>query len=415
MAIRSALRSHITPIRLIFITMMIDMIGIGLMIPILPDLIRRFNADPAFVSVYYGFFIASYAFMQFFAAPILGALSDRFGRRPVLLVSLFGAGIDYLIMALAPSLWILFIGRVVSGITGASMTVANSYIADISTDSNRAANFGLLGAAFGIGFIIGPLLGGVFGHINPILPFLIAAAINLLNAACAYFLLPESLPAAQRRPLSAKAFDPFRPVMAVLKPTPILMLVIVYAVLNLATNIHPSNWTLYTQTKFGWSPLDVGISLAAYGLIFAISQVYLTRYAVPRIGERKALLLGLALTFGELLLFAAATDGWMMYAIMTFLCASGLALPCLQSLIAATVPSNEQGELQGSLTAIASVMAFLAPLLYTALFAHFTIIGGALYIPGAAYGTAALLALAALLLYARWNRTHPQATVPAPA
>ena len=181
--------------------MLIDMIGLGIMIPILPDLIRRFSTDHVFVTTYYGYFIAAYALMQFLASPVLGALSDKFGRRPILLASLLGAGIDYLIMAFAPNLWILFVGRIISGITGASFTVANSYVADISNDSNRAANFGMIGAAFGLGFIVGPLLGGMLGHVDPRLPFIGAAIFNLLNVAVAYYLLPESLPPAMRRQL----------------------------------------------------------------------------------------------------------------------------------------------------------------------------------------------------------------------
>lgn len=396
----------ITPIRLIFITMMIDMIGLGLMIPILPDLIRRFNDDPTFVSVYFGFFIASYALMQFFAAPVLGALSDRFGRRPILLLSLFGAGIDYIIMAFAPNLTILFIGRIIAGITGGSLTVANSYVADISTDENRAANFGLLGAAFGIGFIVGPLMGGLFGHIHPALPFLVAAAINLGNAALAYFFLPESLPRRARRRVAVAAINPFRLVIAILKPSPVLLLVVLYGALHLIQNVHPANWTLYTEHKFGWSPLDVGISLAAFGVIFAASQVLFTRYAVPRLGEKRALLIGLAFTLCELTLFAAATQGWMMYGVMIVCCAAGLAQPCLQSLIAATAPPSQQGELQGSLTAIASIMAFLAPLMYNPIFAHFTGPHSPCPFAGAAYATAALLALATLALYTIWYRRH---------
>ena len=397
----------ITPLRLIFITMMIDMMGVGLLVPIFPELIRRFSADPAFISTWFGYFIASYAFMQFSASPILGALSDRFGRRPILLLSLIGAGLDYLIMAFAPSLLVLFIGRIVSGITGASLTVANSYIADISTDENRAANFGLLGAAFGIGFIIGPLVGGVLGHFNPILPFIAAAALNLGNAALGWFFLPESLPPALRRPVQLRALNPLRMVGAALKPSPILLLVLIFAVLHLATNVHPSNWTLYTQTKFGWTALDVGLSFASFGLIYAVSQVWLTRYLVPKIGERRALLVGLALTAAELLLFAAATQGWMMYVIMLVCCAGGLGLPCLQSLIAGTVPPSQQGELQGSLTAISSLCAVIAPLFFAGLFAHFTAADTPFWLPGVAYTAAGLMAAMALGLYALWHRRHP--------
>ena len=402
----------ITPMRLIFVTMMIDMMGVGLLVPIFPELIRRFNTDPAFLSTWFGYFIACYAFMQFIASPVLGSLSDRFGRRPVLLVSLIGAGIDYLIMAFAPSLLVLFLGRIVSGVTGASLTVANSYVADISTNENRAANFGLLGAAFGVGFVVGPLVGGVLGHFDPVLPFVAAAALNLGNAALGWFFLPESLPPAMRRPVQLRALNPLRLVVAVLKPSPILLLVLIFTVLHLATNVHPSNWTLYTETKFGWTALDVGLSFASFGLIYAVSQVWLTRYLVPKIGERRALLLGLALTVTELLLFAAATEGWMMYTIMLACCAGGLGMPCLQSLIAGTVPASQQGELQGSLTAIASLCAVIAPLFFAGLFAHFTAADAPFWFPGVSYMAAGLLAGLALGLYALWHRRHPAPPAP---
>lgn len=400
-------RRLITPLRLIFITMMIDMMGVGLLVPIFPELIRRFSDDPSFVSTWLGYFIASYALMQFVAAPILGALSDRFGRRPVLLVSLIGAGLDYLIMAFAPTLWVLFAGRIVSGITGASITVANSYIADISNDDNRAANFGLIGAAFGLGFIVGPLVGGVLGHVDPVLPFIAAALLNLGNAALSWFFLPESLPLRMRRRVDWRTLNPFRLVLKVLRPSPILLLVLMFTVLHLATNVHPSNWTLYTETKFNWTPLDVGISFAAFGVIYAVSQVYLTRYLVPRIGEARALLAGLALTVAELALFAAATAGWMMYAIMLVCCAGGLALPCLQSLIARSAPPAQQGELQGSLTALASLCAVVAPLFYAGLFARYGDPAATPYFPGVAYAMAAGLGLVALLLCALWWRRRP--------
>jgi DHA1 family tetracycline resistance protein-like MFS transporter len=411
----NAARTHkfVTPLRLIFVTMMIDMMGVGLLVPIFPELIRRFSDDPAFVSTWFGYFIASYALMQFLAAPVLGALSDKYGRRPVLLVSLIGAGIDYLIMAFAPTMLILFLGRIVSGITGASMTVSNSYIADISDDGNRAANFGLMGAAFGIGFIIGPIIGGLLGHFNPLYPFIGAAILNLGNALLSYFFLPESLPREHRRPVQSRAMNPFRLVLAVLKPSPILVLVLIFAVLHLATNVHPSNWTLYTEIKFGWTALDVGISLTAHGLIYAISQVYLTRHVVPKIGENRALQIGLALCCIELALFAIAPQGWMMYLIMALFFAGGLAMPCLQSLIARSAPPSEQGELQGSLTAIASLCAVVAPLFFAGLFGHFTAPDAPFYFPGAAYIAAAVLAALGLGLFALWQRRHPAQTAAA--
>lgn len=379
--------------------MLIDMIGLGIMIPILPDLIRRFSTDHVFVTTYYGYFIAAYALMQFLASPVLGALSDKFGRRPILLGSLLGAGIDYLIMAFAPNLWILFVGRIISGITGASFTVANSYVADISDDTNRAANFGLIGAAFGLGFIVGPLLGGALGHIDPRLPFIGAAVFNLLNVAVAYYLLPESLPASLRRNVDIKKLNPFTSVIRVLKPSPILILIIIFALMHLAGDVHPSNWTLYTQYKFGWTAFEVGVSLATVGVAFALSQVYLTRVIIPKIGEYKSIVMGLIVYVIGFAAFAYATEGWMMYAILVFLALSGIAMPATQSLITATAPPNQQGELQGSLVSIMSLMAFAAPLGYTFLFAHYTNPESSVQFSGICYLAASIICVIALMLF----------------
>lgn len=389
--------------------MLIDMIGLGIMIPILPDLIRRFSTDHIFVTTYYGYFIAAYALMQFLASPVLGALSDKFGRRPILLGSLLGAGIDYLIMAFAPNLWILFIGRIISGITGASFTVANSYVADISNDTNRAANFGMIGAAFGLGFIIGPLLGGMLGHVDPRLPFIGAAVFNLLNVAVAYYLLPESLPVSMRRNVELKKLNPFTSVIRVLKPSPILILIIIFALMHLAGDVHPSNWTLYTQYKFGWTAFEVGVSLATVGIAFAVSQAYLTRVIIPKIGEYRSIIMGLVVYVIGFAAFAYATEGWMMYAILVFIALSGIAMPAAQSVITATAPPNQQGELQGSLVSIMSLMAFAAPLGYTFLFAHYTHPESSVQFSGACYLAASIICVIAIVLFLVFGRKPKEA------
>ncbi len=276
-------------VRFIFLTILIDMIGLGLVIPILPDIVRRFSDDPAFISRYYGYFMSVYALMQFFASPILGTLSDRFGRRPILLVSLLGAGLDYILMACSPNLWILFIGRIISGLTGASMTVASSYIADVSDDSSRSANFGMIGAAFGIGFIIGPVLGGVLGSIGPAIPFFAAAFLNLVNFAFGYFVLPESLPVSARRNVMLAKLNPFGSIWQVLKPSPVSAFIWMYIMLYLAGQVHPSNWTIYTETKFGWTSFHVGLSLMVVGITIAFSQGFMTEIVIRRWGEIQAL------------------------------------------------------------------------------------------------------------------------------
>ena len=356
----------------IFITVFLDALGIGLLIPVLPDVIRRFSADPNTVSHLYGYFGAVYALMQFFASPVLGSLSDRFGRRPVLLISLLFAAIDYLVMAFAPSLFVLFIGRVISGLTGATVTVASSYMADISNDKNRAANFGLIGAAFGFGFIVGPGLGGLLGSYGAMVPFMVAALLNFLNFLFGIFILPESLPAESRRSFNWKQLNPFVSLIKIFSTPSIVPLVWVYAFVFLAGNSHPSIWTLYTQHKFGWDTFAVGISLTAAGLTIAISQGYLTRILAPKWGEFRMVKIGLIFSIIDYLVYGFITQGWMVYVAIWLNILVSITIPALQSLISKDAPPETQGELQGSLMALSSLTAVIAPILYTDLFARFS-------------------------------------------
>lgn len=387
-------------VQFIFATIFLDAIGIGLLIPVFPDVIRRFNLDPDFVSQYFGYFIAVYALMQFVASPILGALSDRYGRRPVLLLSLLCAGLDYLLMAFAPSLVVLFLGRVIAGLTGASMTVASSYMADVSDDSNRSANFGMIGAAWGLGFILGPAIGGLLGDSGYTAPFVCAAVLNLVNFAFGLFVLPESLPPESRRVVKISNLNPLRSLWRVLQPSPISALVWVYFFMFLAGNSHPSIWTLYTEYKFGWSPREVGLSLSFVGLMGAFSSGYLTRLLIPKLGEFRALWMGTALSAISFLGFGLLPEGWMMYVVVLVSALAGLSVPALQSIVAKQVPSNEQGELQGSLISIGSLATILAPLLYTHLFAAFTGPRAPVELPGAPYVLAAAICLISMAILA---------------
>ncbi len=386
--------------KFIFITIFIDMLGIGLIIPILPDLIRHFMLDPTQANQFFGYFISMYAFIQFFASPVLGALSDRFGRRMILLISLFGAGIDYIVMAFAPSLLILFLGRVISGLTGASITVASAYMADISNEKNRSANFGMIGAAFGLGFIIGPALGGVIGTYGWKYPFLAAAFLNLCNFLFGFFILPESLPVESRRKVSLKKLNPLSSLSKAFHLKSILGLIVVYTLIYFAGQVHPSNWTLYTQLKFGWTARDVGLSLACVGLSVAIVQGGLTRIIIPRLGEWRSVIIGAIINGFGFLGFALAGHGWVMFAVLIPSALSGIAGPALQSLISKHTPSNEQGELQGTLTSLASLTAIAGPLIYTWLFTHFTQESG-VYFAGAAYALAACVSFFAVILVTR--------------
>lgn len=380
----------------IFFTILLDAIGIGLIVPVLPDVLRRFVTDPALVSTFFGYFVGAYAGMQFVASPVLGALSDKFGRKPILLMSLCGAGLDYIFMAFSPTLLLLFLGRIISGLTGASMTVASSYMADISDDTNRSANFGMIGAGWGIGFILGPLLGGILGMLGPSAPFLMAAALNLLNFFFGIFVLPESLPKANRREVKLSGLNPLASVIKILSPSPFLVLIWIYFLLFLAGQVHPVNWTLYTETKFGWTSWQVGLSLSFVGVVIAFSQVVLTRWLIPKLGEEKALTLGLIMYAVCFTLFGFASRGWMMYAIMLLFSFTGVAVPALQSIVSRHVPSNQQGELQGSLVSIGSISAIAAPLLFTTLFVMCTRPGTLFYFPGAAYAAAGIICVIAL-------------------
>jgi DHA1 family tetracycline resistance protein-like MFS transporter len=383
-------------IRFIFITILLDAMGIGLIIPVLPDVLRRFNPDPGFVAGHYGTFIGIFALMQFLASPVLGSLSDRYGRRPILLISLFFAAVDYLFMAFAPTLPLLYLGRVISGLTGASMTVAGSYMADISHDGNRSANFGIIGAAWGLGFILGPTIGGLVSAWGPTTPFLVAACLNLLNFAFGALVLPESLDEAHRRPVALTQMNPIGTVLKVLRPSAYVGLVWVFFILFLAGQVHPVNWTLYTQVKFGWTARQVGLSLSFVGLVMAAGNVGLTRLLIPRLGEERSLTLGLLVYIAAFLLFGVASQGWMMYPVLLFFGVSCIAVPALQSIVAKHVPSNRQGELQGSLVSLGSLAGIIAPLLFTALFTGFTKPGAPVYFPGAAYVGASVICCAAL-------------------
>lgn len=389
------------PIVFIFVTIVLDMLGIGIIIPVLPDVIRRFVTDPSLVTHLFGYFVATYALMQFVASPVLGNLSDRFGRRPILLSSLMGASIDYVFMAFAPSLGFLFFGRVISGLSGASMTVANSYMADISTDENRSANFGMIGAAFGVGFIAGPLVGGVLGQLGPTAPFLAAAFLNFLNFLFGYFLLPESLPVEHRRHVEWRKLNPFASLQKIFSYKEISLFIIVYSLLILAGNIHPSIWTLYTEYKFGWTPFEVGLSLSMVGFVFGFSQAVLTKKLVPKWGEEKALFIGVIVNTISFIFYAAATHGWMIYFVVAASCLSGLAMPCLQSIMTKQCPRDRQGELQGGLISLASLASIASPLIFTQAFSLATGPGKPFWLAGLPYYLAALISLIVLLVLIR--------------
>lgn len=349
--------------------------------------------------------------MQFACAPIIGNLSDRYGRRPVLLLSLLGFGIDYIFLSLAPGIGWLFLGRVISGFTGASFTTASAYIADISTAENRAKNFGLIGAAFGLGFIIGPLAGGLLGSFGPRVPFMIAAALCLLNALYGYFVLPESLSPENRRPFQWKRANPLQPMLLFRRIPAIAGLIGALILVYVAAHAIQSNWTFFVIEKFKWNEKMIGYSLAMFGLLIALTQAGLIRIVTPRIGNEKSVYLGLALYSLGMLLFALATQSWMLFAIMVVYCIGGICGPALQAIITQHVPANEQGELQGSLTSLMSLTSIVGPVLMTSIFSYFTSPKAPVYFPGAPFVLGAALLLAASIWAYRTLRAEKQAGV----
>ena len=391
----------------IFITLLIDVIGFGIIIPVLPKLIMHLSgADLSHAATIGGWLGFTYLFMQFLFAPVFGGLSDQYGRRPILLLSLFGFGMDYIFQAYAPTIGWLFVGRLFAGVLGSSFTTGAAYISDISTPEKRAQNFGLIGAAFGLGFIIGPAIGGFLGGYGPRAPFLAAAALALLNWLYGLLILPESLALENRRQFSWKRANPIG-TLAQLRKFPVVSgLLISLLLLNVAAQSVQGAWSFYTMEKFKWDERLVGVSLSVVGLITAIVQGGLIRVIIPKLGQTRSVYVGLGLYSLGYLLFAFATQSWMMYAFLVPYCMGGIAGPALQGIISTQVPANEQGELQGGLTSLMTVAAFIGLPLVTAIFAYFTAPNHPVYFPGAAMLTSAFLTIISTGLAYRTLKAH---------
>jgi DHA1 family tetracycline resistance protein-like MFS transporter len=385
-------------INFIFITLLIDVMGWGLIIPVMPELISQLKNIPINEASPYGaWLLSAYAITQFIFAPVIGNLSDKYGRRPVLLSSLIGFGIDYLFLALAPSYGWLFIGRIIAGITGASFTTASAYIADISTTETRAKNFGMIGAAFGLGFIIGPALGGLLAGWGLRAPFYAAAVLCLLNTLYGYFVLPESLSKEHRREFHWKRANPFGSLL-LFKRYPVLgKLALSFFLIYMAAQSVQANWNFFTIYRFHWTEKLVGISLAVVGLLVGLVQAGLTRVVNPKLGDEKSIYIGLALYTIGLVLFAFATQSWMMFAFLIPYCLGGIAGPALQSVLAGHVPPNEQGELQGALASLMSLTTILGPPLMNNLFTYFTTTAP-IHFPGASFLLGAVFMLGSILV-----------------
>jgi len=348
--------------------------------------------------------------MQFVCAPVLGSLSDRFGRRPIILTSLLGSGLDYFLLAFAPNLGWFFLGRIISGVTGANITAATAYIADVSPPEKRAANFGLIGAAFGLGFIVGPVMGGWLGDFGLRVPFMVAGGLTLLNWLYGLLVLPESLGRENRRSFSWARSNPVGSLLDLRRHPVALGLAGTYFLINVAHQSLPGTWVLYTDYRFHWTAAQTGFSLTVVGIMAAIVQGGLTRIVVQRIGERKAAVLGLVIGTIAFTVYGLATKGWMIYAMIIAGSIGGVMGPSIQGLISRSVGANEQGGVQGSLTSLASIAGIIGPPIATGLFGYFISSKAPVYLPGAAFFFSSALVFVAMLLALRSFRKLPGST-----
>ena len=400
----------------IFVTVLIDMLAFGMIIPVLPMLVQDFvGGDASRAAIMYGVFGTAWALMQLSFAPVQGSLSDHFGRRPVILISCAGLGLDFILMALAPNLWWLLVGRVISGITAASFSTAGAYISDITPPEKRAASFGLIGAAFGVGFVLGPALGGLLGAISPRLPFWAAAFMALANVCWGLFVLPESLPKNLRVPFSWKSANPLG-ALKLLRSNPILAgLAGSYFLLNLAHGVLPSTTVLYVHYRYGWDTRAVGIFLAGVGVSSLVVQGFLVKPMVRLLKERRAVAVGLTFGAAGFAIFGLAPTGPLFWIGVPVMALWGIATPSLQTLMTRLVDATEQGRLQGALASLMGLASLIGPTVFTQTFSVFIGEHAALGLPGAPFVLAAVLVVASVLLAWRTTQPPPTAAVTEPA
>ena len=383
----------------IFITIFIDITGLGIIIPVIPALLTELiGGTLSEAARYSGWLMFSYAILQFLFAPVLGGLSDQFGRRPVILLSLLGFGINYLVLAIAPNIIWLFIGRIFQGIMGASLTTASAYIADISSPEKKAQNFGLIGAAFGLGFILGPVIGGYLGQFGSRVPFFAAAIFTAFNLVYGFFILPESLKKDKRRKFDLRRANPIGTLLSLKKYPLITGLLVCIVLFNIAQHSTHSTWTFYTIEKFDWNEKLVGYSLGFIGLLAAIVQGGLIRIIIPRFGNINSVYFGMLFYIIGLFLFSIASEGWMVFAFAIPLSLGGISGPALQGIMTNKISDSEQGEFQGGMTSLVSLTAIIGPILMTNLFSYFTSNESSIYLPGAPFILAAILSVIGLII-----------------
>lgn len=390
------------PIVFILITVMLDAMGVGLILPIMPDLIREVQGGSLANAALWGGVLASaFAVMQFLFSPVVGNLSDRFGRRPVMLVSLFAMAIDYLIMAFAGSIWLLVVGRILGGITAATHSTANAYMADISKPEQKAANFGLIGAAFGLGFVLGPMIGGMLGTFGTRAPFYAAAALSMLNFTLGAVVLKETVTDAIRRPFSWARANPLGAFRAVSRLPGITRLLWVYFIYSVALYVYPAIWAYFTQEQFDWSPQMIGISLGLFGITAALVQAVLIRLALRWWGERTTVILGLGFDFATFGLLAVVRNGTLALVLTPIAALGAVVSPALQGIMSKAVPDNAQGELQGVLGSLHALSMVVSPMLMTSVFAVFAQGESFFYLPGAPFILSMVLLAGGLVLFTR--------------
>jgi MFS transporter, DHA1 family, tetracycline resistance protein len=396
----------------IFITVTLDMLALGIIVPVLPKLIVAFEGgDVAHAARIVGVFGFAWSAMQFLASPVVGAMSDRFGRRPIVLLSNFGLGLDYLVMAIAPSVAWLFVGRIVSGITSSSFPTASAYVADVTAPEQRAAKFGMLGAAFGLGFIIGPAVGGVLGDIDLRLPFWVAGGLSLANAAYGFFILPESLPPEKRARVPWHMANPLGSLSFLRAHPELLALGATFFLYYFAHEVYPTLFVLYGDYRYAWSARELGLTLALFGLGSTITSAFLIGPIVKRIGERNAMILGLSLSAASALVIALAYTGTLFFLSIPLASLGGLSSPSLMAIASRQASETEQGRLQGALGSLQGIAMMMAPLVLTQLFSA-SIQRGGQPLAGVPFAFTSLVLLAALLLAARATRSSPTTPVP---
>ncbi|MEE2526689.1 TCR/Tet family MFS transporter [Hyphobacterium sp. HN65] len=391
----------------IFITVLVDMIGLGIIIPVLPQLIMDLTGLEEPRAILWGGALATlYAFMQFVCAPIVGNLSDRFGRRPVLMFSLAGFSIDYLVMGLAPYLWVLFIGRALSGLFGATYTTAGAFIADVSPAHKRGANFALIGAAFGLGFTIGPVIGGFLGAVDHRLPFFVAAGLGFANLIYGFLVLPETLAPENRRPFRFRNANPFGAMLQMRQFPIVFGLLGAFALFYLGHASLPTVWSYYGPYKFGWTELEVGISLGVVGVTTAFVQGFLARKAIPMLGPKRAAVIGFTIAAAAYWGYALAPNSLAMYTVIVLGALAGIGGPAIQGIMSNQVPANMQGALSGSTTSLSSLMTVFGPGLMSVIFNRFAASDASFYFPGAPFALAGVLTLVAVVIIARVIGRH---------